>query len=240
MRFFRRLFFFLLGAAGLAALDYFGHRWGATEDEATRPLPGDAAVPNPLDQTTHAVTVNAPPEAIWPWLVQAGYHRGGWYDDPTTAQVFMRYFFNILTPADERAEYRPSAERLLPEYQGLKVGDIVPDGPPDTAYFTVVDMAANRHLVLLSDTHIPSLNPHALRGKSFAPWGTFSWVFVLEEFSPGATRLILRTRAVYGPPLFRLFGWLFFMVGELVFPYQILHGIRRRAEALAAGELAPA
>ena len=54
-------------------------RWGATEDEVRRPLPGDALVTTPLVAATRAITIAAPPEEVWPWLVQQGYGRAGWY-----------------------------------------------------------------------------------------------------------------------------------------------------------------
>jgi hypothetical protein len=54
-------------------------RWGATHDEVQRPLPGDELVENPRFVSTRAITINAPAESVWPWLVQLGYGRGGFY-----------------------------------------------------------------------------------------------------------------------------------------------------------------
>jgi hypothetical protein len=54
-------------------------RWGATSDELTKPLPGDELVPDAQIQFTRAVTVDVPPEGVWPWLAQIGQDRGGFY-----------------------------------------------------------------------------------------------------------------------------------------------------------------
>src|SRR5690349_6473826 len=54
-------------------------RWGATDAEVTAPMPGDELVPEPSFSATRAITIDAPPEAVWPWLVQLGYGRAGFY-----------------------------------------------------------------------------------------------------------------------------------------------------------------
>jgi hypothetical protein len=63
-----------VAAASFAALHELGRRWGATPDELSRPMPGDDVVPHAKGQTTHAITIHASPEEIWPWIVQMGYH----------------------------------------------------------------------------------------------------------------------------------------------------------------------
>jgi hypothetical protein len=55
------------------------HRWGASDEEVCRAMPGDDLVPGAASTTTRAITVAAPPAEVWPWLVQLGYGRGGWY-----------------------------------------------------------------------------------------------------------------------------------------------------------------
>ena len=101
--------------AGYAALQWLGRSAGATRAERRRRLPGDDLTLHPLAVTTHAATIDAPPARVWPWLVQMGWHRGGWYT--------ARWVDRLLFPANE-----PSADRLLPEWQGLAVGGTVPDG----------------------------------------------------------------------------------------------------------------
>ena len=53
------------------------HRWGATDQEVGRAMPGDDLLPDAAS-TTRAITIAAPAEQVWPWLVQIGYGRGGW------------------------------------------------------------------------------------------------------------------------------------------------------------------
>jgi hypothetical protein len=86
--------------------------WGATPEEVSRALPGDDLVLRPTFNATRAITVSAPPEQIWPWLVQAGLTRAGWYS------------YDLLDNLG-----RPSARRIVPELQKLAVGDIVPMSP---------------------------------------------------------------------------------------------------------------
>jgi hypothetical protein len=90
-------------------------RWGATDDEVAAELPGDDRHPHAQFRCTRAITIDAPPSAVWPWLVQAGCLRGGFYSD------------DLL---DNLA--RPSATRILPELQALELGQWVPMSPSAT------------------------------------------------------------------------------------------------------------
>src|SRR4051812_10219356 len=89
--------------------------WGTTAGELARVMPGDALIADPTDMSMQAITVNAPPEDIWPWLVQIGYQRGGLY-----SYDWLDRLFGFLD--------RPSATRILPEFQHLAVGDAIPIG----------------------------------------------------------------------------------------------------------------
>ena len=100
------------GAYWFPVRRWFG-RWGYTPEELARVMPGDALIPNPTEMSMMAVTVNAPPEDIWPWLVQIGYQRGGLY-----SYDWLDRLFGFLD--------RPSATRILPEFQQLAVGDKIP------------------------------------------------------------------------------------------------------------------
>ena len=66
-------------AAYIVGVRPWHRRWGATPEEVTRPLPGDGLVAEPVTSATHAITIGAPAGAIWPWLVQLGQNRGGFY-----------------------------------------------------------------------------------------------------------------------------------------------------------------
>lgn len=104
--------------------------WGATATEVTRPLPSDDLVTDPTFDATRAITLDAPPEQVWPWLVQMGLTRAGWYS------------YDLL---DNLA--RPSARRLLPELQDLRPGDIVPMSPDGTHGMKVLSLDPPRSMV---------------------------------------------------------------------------------------------
>ena len=95
--------------AGIAVRRF--RTWGIERDEAERPLPGDDVVDEGETLLTRGITIDAPPDAVWPWLVQMGYGRGGWY---SYDQLDMK---------------GRSAETPLPEFQSLEVGDVVPTHP---------------------------------------------------------------------------------------------------------------
>jgi hypothetical protein len=81
------------------------HRWGATDQEVHRTMPGDDVIPDAAS-STRAITIAVPPEQVWPWLVQLGYTRGGWYS--------YDWIDN---------DGHPSADRIIPELQQLQEGD---------------------------------------------------------------------------------------------------------------------
>jgi hypothetical protein len=94
-------------------------RWGATDEELNQPLIGDEVVTNPKLKANHAVTINARASDIWPWLVQMGQHRGGFYSYTWLENLAGCHMRN--------------ADEIVPEWQDLKVGDKVwlhPKAPP--------------------------------------------------------------------------------------------------------------
>lgn len=108
------------------------HHWGATAEEVEAPMPGDDLIPDAQYRATRAITIDAPPEAVWPWLVQVGCLRAGWYSN------------DLL---DNLAH--PSAEVIVPELQTLEVGQWVPmtPTPSETTAFKVASFEAGRSLV---------------------------------------------------------------------------------------------
>src|SRR5215204_5439579 len=141
--------------AGWYLLRRQGLRWGATAEEVHKPLPGDEVLPHPMLETTHAVTIDASAEEIWPWLVQMGHYRAGFYADPSWWDKYSdKYLRSLGRKEAPESGYGfrevPSDERIIPEFQDLKEGDTILDGPPGTAFFTVRLMEPNRTLVLYS------------------------------------------------------------------------------------------
>jgi hypothetical protein len=118
----RRSYVVVCAIAAGAALAYRAWRprmlrWGATEEEATETLPGDERTPHPRVQSTRAITIDAPREQVWPWVVQMGMGRAGFYTHEWVERPLGGYY------ADGH-----SATRIHPEFLDLKVGDVVDYG----------------------------------------------------------------------------------------------------------------
>ena len=169
--------------------------WGATTDEIKRPLPGDEIVARPKFNATRAVTIAASPEQIWPWLLQIGLKRAGWYS------------FDLL---DNLA--RPSSEQIIPKFQNLKAGHLVPMSPDGKMGFWVKELLPPRSMLWWDKQ------------------GSLSWNWQLVPLATERTRLITRVRFDYkwfSPYI--LFD-LLLDVGDLVMMRQSMLGIRDRAE----------
>jgi len=180
-------------------------RWGSSEAELRAALPGDDLVPNAHYTIQHAVTIRAAPEAIWPWLVQLGQDRGGFYS------------YDWL----ERAvgDKVRNADRIHPEWQTLAAGDLVRATQPDylggvfgpDIGWRVVRLEPQRALVL-------------------GGWGAF----VLEP-KDGYTRLIVRTRGNGKPNVaLAPFGLLVFEPAHFIMERRMLLGIKERAERMSS------
>jgi hypothetical protein len=106
------------GPLYLLVIRPWGLRWGATDEEIDRSMPGDDVVSAPNYETTKAITIDAPPEAIWPWLVQMGKGRGGLYSIDCLDRLCG--FLDA-----------PSAQEILPQFQELHADDTIPMSPVD-------------------------------------------------------------------------------------------------------------
>jgi hypothetical protein len=125
----------------------------------------------------------------------------------------------------------PSANRIIPEFQDLKVGDIILDGPSGTAYFMVAALEPNKVLALYSNSHPRYLVPSFLRDNpKIGISGEFSWVFILNEVDAHKTRLIVRARANYGPHLFRILVRPIFWPVNFLLTRRMLCSIKQRVE----------
>lgn len=170
------------GAAGLAVAAYAWcvrprlMRWGASDDEVAGPYPGVDVVPEGQRGPTMAVTIDAPPDQVWPWLVQMGGDRGGWYS------------WDRLDNGG-----RPSAREVHPEWQDLAVGDYVKywrgsQGAVDA--WQVAALEPNRFLGLhgLTDLRLHNLDPNQPRPRAYIEG---LWGFLLNELPGGRTRLVI-------------------------------------------------
>jgi hypothetical protein len=173
-------------------------RWGATNAEIVRALPGDNLVPDPASFVNRAVTINAAPEQIYPWILQLGADKGGMY-----SYTWLEGLINCP---------QVNADRIHPEWQGLKIGDMVKMCPKDPApppY--VVAMIEPNHAVVMG---------HQENGK----WVDL-WQFVLTAQSDGTSRLVLRTRTMAVGGL-----WTIIHPGIFIMERGMLLGIKDRAE----------
>ena len=199
----------LIGRLALTVVYWFPvrrwmSRWGTSSEELARVMPGDALISDPTEMSMLSVSVDAPAEDIWPWLVQIGYQRGGLY-----SYDWLDRLFGFLD--------RPSATRILPEFQRLAVGDKVPwDGRGTQLTVGVVEPL--RALALSLQT------------------GGFVWVwqFGLYPLDEQRTRFVTRgTERVPNTPLW----WLGMRVMEpaaFIMTRRFMLGVKRRAEALRA------
>ena len=203
-----------LGATALIVVALFGlyqaalrpwfARWGATAQEVSMQLPGDELVQVP-DSLTRAVTVQASAAEVFPWLLQLGWERGGLYSYDWLENLMGLGFVN--------------ADRVHPEWQQTKVGDLVSMGPPGKAPlpYIVAQIIPDRAVVL------------GHRTADGAGW-TDSWQFVLNPVDARTTRLLLRTRSNFSDGSMRA---IFAVIEPAVFVMErgMLLGIKERAEA---------
>jgi hypothetical protein len=201
----------------------------ASRGERRRPMPADPIVPGPMGTITNAVTIDAPPERVWPWLAQMGAGRAGWYS---------------YDRVDNGGA--PSAQRLMSEYQDVVPGDILPALPGAKNAFVVAAVDPPRDLILIGPDAGTARGPRA------------SWEFLLQPLDRGRTRLIVRGRvsshwldpqpdqgrsAPPRGPIFieRVYGLMARMPRSLLLPFaraghrlmqaRQLRGIKRRAES---------
>jgi hypothetical protein len=192
-----------------------GH-WGTQPGEDDAPLPGDDVVARPRYTCTRAVTVDAPPGDVWPWLVQIGQGRGGLYS--------YDWLENLA------GLNMHSADRIVPELQDLAVGDEIRLVPPDSRVdlaFVVERLDPGEALVLA-----PGEPPEEVLAKGL-PYAT--WAFVVRPTDGGGSRLLARFRSDFAPrPGSTLVNKYGLEPAHFVMERKMLLGIKQRAEKAAA------
>ena len=192
-------------------------RWGTTEEEATADLPGDELVLNPKLRMTWGITINAPIEDVWPWVVQIGQGRGGFYTYQFLENIAGCEIYN--------------ADRILPEHQHipLDAGVSLASGMPPMSvalheeghYFflhTCMDMTTMEVFDPKQDSY-----PEKVMN--------LGWGFYLQEIGENQTRFLSRWLTDYAPALINKIAINIFLepIG-FVMGRKMLIGTKQRAE----------
>ena len=185
----------LLSILYLVWLREWQMNWGANDEEIKRYMIGDELLVDPEFNTTRVVEINAPPEEVWPWIVQMGMGRGGFYN------------FDMLDNAG-----KPSAVSIIPEYQDLKVGDLI------LGLLQVNKIKPNTSILW-----------RFLEGAG--GWENATWSWGLYKTENHSTRLVSRLRQKYNSDSFLescMYG--FQEITEVFMMRTCLLGIKRRVE----------
>lgn len=175
-------------------------RWGTTSEERARRMAGDELISDANQRTTHAVTVDASPDDIWPWLVQIGFQRGGLY-----SYDWLDRLFGFLD--------RPSATRILPEFQQLAVGDRILLGHEE---LTVGVLEPPHALALIDHSH----------GMEWV------WQFGLYPLDDRHTRFVSRGTERVPHTAIAWLGMRLMEPAAFIMTRRMLLGVKERAEAL--------
>ena len=189
-------------------------RWGVTDEEAHGAMPGDELAPQPKSEITCGITVHVPVEQVWPWLMQIGCQRAGWYS------------YDLLDNAGV-----PSADRVIPEYQHLEVGEKVLLRPDGSLGYPVRAIEPDKALIL-GGTLDTSTGDGVLPGDP-TPEAYYSGInaFVLREGNGKDTRLIFRQRLDWSPGFANALMYRGFLEPiSFVMARKTLKGIKQRAE----------
>ena len=195
-------------------------RWGATNVEVGRSLPGDDLVSNPKGGWTHAITIRVPAAEVWPWLLQIGQGRGGFYSYELLENLVGCDIHN--------------ADRIIPEFQHLSVGDSVRLHPKMSG-LPVAILEPRRALVLHATINMATGSTVELGDKMPAKYLNVSWMWFLEEINEKTTRLSTRWRYDYNPSFVNrlAYGPLFVEPIGSVMDRKMLLSIKQWAEAAA-------
>jgi hypothetical protein len=200
----------LLVPLGLVLGSYVGFirprmlRWGATEAERAAPLPGDELEPAATTVTTRAVTIQAPVADVWPWLVQMGQDRAGFYTHNWVERLLRSGI--------------PDVDRIHPEWQQLAVGDLV------RTNHDVGGQALGWPVEAIDEGHSLVVRSRVL------PVGTYA--FVLQVIDEGTTRYLVRDRMRWRAREW-LFKVLVYEPLHAYMETGLLEGTKRRAERSA-------
>jgi hypothetical protein len=189
-------------------------RWGASRAEVAAAMPGDHVVHRAQFNATRAITIEAPPEQVWPWIAQLGYRRAGFYT------------YDLVDNAGE-----PSADCIVDRYQHIEVGDLIPmfhESHGLSIAYRVNSFQVNEWMVWVHRPH-----------EDERPDSTWSWR--LTRLPAERTRLVTRMKQEYRwqTPRLAVFNLILMEVGDFAMERRMLKGIKVRAERItgsASGE----
>lgn len=181
---------------------------GSTKEERVRTYASDSVIPKPRQAFTQGITLHAPAERVWPWLVQLGYKRAGWYNiDAINRLADKNYFY----------EGGKSAVRIIPELQNLNIGDTISLAPG--ADLKVMRLEKDSLLVMAGDPE----------GKSDS---NAAWTFEITPLGPDSCRLVSRFSSIFPGGLTAeiLNGFVNLIGGAILQQPAMMYGLRWRAE----------
>lgn len=184
--------------------------WGANPDEVRRYMPGDELIPNPGMVSTRSIDIRSTPGKIWPWLVQIGQDKGGFY---SYAWLENMMGLNIQ-----------NANEIIPEYQSLKEGDIVKFHAGGGLMVTAIE--PGKTLVLCGFK-----NERDHPDMKDLPLVDATWVFMLNFVHEDLTRLTVRLRMTWNPGILNTIAYkLMLEPVHFIMERKMLLGIKKRAE----------
>jgi proline iminopeptidase len=195
---------------------------GTSNEERTATYPGDDLIPGGRRYGAMATTIAAPPDRVWPWLVQMGCDRAGFYS------------FDRLDNGG-----RPSADRIHPGWQNLREGDRVASDPGASRWFDVALLLPERALVLRASLTVPAARNVDLADGLPRAYSDSTWGFFLRPTVDGHTRLVVTGKARGKPhALIAAANWLLWDPAHWVMQLKQFAGLRRRAESAPNGTAA--
>lgn len=197
-------------------------RWGATAADLARRWPGDELVPNVRSRAVRAVHIDAPPERVWPWIMQVGRDRGGFYSYTWLENLIGADIHNVY--------------ELMPGLPDRQRGDTVWMAPEEKfggeGRMVVGAVVPGRAMVLVS----PADAAQVLAGGSAAQG---VWSFVLEPVGDGTTRLVMLSVGGEPPRFGRLSEVAFWEPAHFVMERRMMRTLKRLAESTRERRRAP-
>jgi hypothetical protein len=191
-------------------------RWGTTEEEANANLPGDELVHNPKLRMTWGITINAPVEDVWPWVVQMGQGRGGFYTYQFLENIAGCQIYN--------------ADRILPEHQQIPIEAGVSLAPDMSMNIALHEEGHYFFLHSFMDmTTMEAIDPK--EDPITEKFMKIGWGFYLQKIGENQTRFLSRWLTDYDPALINKIAINLFLepIG-FVMGRKMLIGTKQRAE----------